>query len=79
MPLLSEQLQRIHNPLGPRDQDKVSSATVGDGGSELDDVVVMPFGNLSEFVIVEGVEGLDGTPVPTVGPVVTHPVSSRSP
>ena len=60
-----------------------SSTTVGCGGSELDHVVVVPVvvpvSNVSKFVIVEGAKGLDGSPVPTIGLVATHPVSnSRS-
>jgi hypothetical protein len=72
-------VEEFHNPLGPRDQDKVSSATVGDGGSELDGVVLMPFGNLSKFIIVEDTKGLNSAPLPMVGPVVTPPSQQQKP
>ena len=40
-------MEEFHNPLGPRDQDEVSSANAGYSGLERDDIVVVPLGNLS--------------------------------
>ena len=61
----------MNTALGTRDQEKVPPSTVGDGGVEGADVVVMILGDLSELVIIETKKGLDSSPVATVGPAAT--------
>ena len=71
-------VKKVYSSLRPRGQKHVPSSTVSDGGSERYDIVAMILGNISEFIVVEVVERLDGTPVMTVIPVVTDPVGRSS-
>jgi hypothetical protein len=54
------------------------SSTAGDGSADCADIVVLSLGDLRECVVVEGVEGLDSTPVTMVIPVVTDSISNEA-